>query len=206
MSARVLVGCPNQVSKEYAFSEWVDAVHAFTYPDLEILVVDNSHGLNFYNRWKSKVPMVRMDPGEPGQMHANRRIALSMEVLRQKFIAEGFDFWLNLESDVVAPPNTVELLLEYVGSVDMFCAPYPVRDRQQDMNTNSFGCTLFSRLLMSEMSFKDAPENPTTDRWIHNEVIAPAKGRYQVANLSPGILPLKHLQNTDPSCIGWDWW
>lgn len=206
MASAILVACPNQSSKEYAFAQWIAAVKALTYPNLEVLVVDNSHRLDFYNRWKTKVPMVRLDPGEPGQMHANRRIALSMELIRGHYLRNDFQWWLNIESDVIVPPDTIEIMLAQSEGIDMLCAPYPVRDRQSDWNTNSFGCTLFSRRLMGEMSFRDAPENPTTDRWIHNEIIAPAGGRFKVHNLPVGILGIRHLQDPDPASIGWEWW
>lgn len=201
---RILVGGPVHSSKAYSVGEWIGALNALTYADKELCAVDNSQGTKFYQDWQGRIPMIRLDPGDEGTMHANRRIALSMEVLREKFVRGDFAYWLNVECDTIPPANTIEVMLDLIGDADFFCAPYPVRDRQVDMNTNSFGCTMFSRKLMSEMSFAGAPENPTTDRWIHNEVIAPAKGRYKVVNMPTGILEVRHLQN--PDSWGWAWW
>lgn len=163
---KVLIACPNHYFKEYAFAQWIEAVNNIDYPNKEVLVADNSNNMEFFDRWKDKVPMVHLEMNEG----PNRRIALSMEYLRKHFINGDARWWFNLESDIIPDPSVLNVMLEYGKGCDWISHYYP--DRTDPLNiTNGFGCNIFSRKLMENESFSEAPEETTTDGWFwHGKV------------------------------------
>lgn len=140
---------------------WLRCVDQLTYKDVEVLMVDNSPNWDFYHRWKNKVPMVHLEL--PENTSSNRRIALSMEYIRKVFLEGNYEWWLNLESDVIVPPYTIEFMLPYAKAHDWVAMSYPNRN-QKTWICGCFGCTLFSREI-AKMSFEDAPDEECTDSW-----------------------------------------
>ncbi len=58
---KVLIGTPTHITKEYSFQQWLDNIKSFTYPNFDILVVDNSPDEELVNRWKDKVNIKHID-------------------------------------------------------------------------------------------------------------------------------------------------
>jgi len=188
LNPKILIACPNHEVKEYAFQRWIDAAHALDYPNKEILVVDNSPSLDFMNRWKRKVPMIHLDPGSKGP---NQRIAMSMEFIRHTFLKGDYAYWFNLESDVIVPPDALNVLLKY-GDADWVSSYYPARGGTEFQN--GFGCSLFSKKLVEHSPFEDAPESTTTDGWWWHTIIKPNvfKLNLKIVELW-GPLKIQHL-------------
>ncbi len=182
----VLIGCPVYEGKAYSFPRWVEAIRRLTYTDATVLVADNSSTTAFWEKWHTQVPMVHLDLDldEP----PNRKIALSMEYLRETLLESKMEWWFNVEADVIVPPETLDFMLAKAKGIDWLSLPYPSRTEDR-MLWNSFGCSLFSRHMMEHESFKDAPEHPTTDGWFYNKI----EHRYRFKKLESALVPV-HLR------------
>lgn len=180
----VLIAAPTFSGKEYCMERWLNAVGDISYRPIDVLLVDNSDTLDFYNRWKDLVPMVHLDLDET----PDRRIALSMEYIRKKFLArKKTSWWLNIEVDVLVPSYVVDVMLYHAQGVDFVAAPY--RHRTEDRWIDGcFGCSMFSRKI-AEIGFADAPKDSHTDSYWRNLVL----GKYRLNDLPHHILPLEHV-------------
>ncbi len=165
---KVLVACPTHEMKEYAFAEWLECVQNLSYPNYDIFVVDNSPTTDFYERWKDKVPMVHITGvGNNLQDDICQRIAASMEVIREKFLAGNYYKWFNLESDVLCPTNAIELMIDWGRDTDWIAHQYPARGGDQDLSVQSgIGCTLLSRKIMENYSFANCSVGKCPDAWL----------------------------------------
>lgn len=151
---KVLVGCPTHVVKEYAHQAWAEMSRLIAYPNYEIFVVDNSPDPSCYHRWRDKIPMVHIEAGE---MNPAQRRAASMEVMREKFLAENFALWWNVEIDVIPAPKMLRTLLS-TGPGDWVSHAYPARG-QTEQSSSGIGCSLFSRRLIQDFSFAGAGDH-----------------------------------------------
>ncbi len=132
-ASKVLVACPNHVVKEYSFQRWIDAVTNLTYPNYDILVVDNSPGGELAERYGAQVPIVVLDASDLPESDRPRpwgasgwaRVNRSMELIRQHFLAGDYSHWMNIESDVIPAPDVIEVLLEWGRGSDLIAHAYP---------------------------------------------------------------------------------
>lgn len=107
---RVLIGCPTYHRYKYCIDEYFEAIKALDYTNYDLLLVDNSPDETFYRYLISKgIPADRIDYCEP----ARERIVRSRNLLRQRAIDEGYDYFLSLEQDVIACPDLINRLLSH---------------------------------------------------------------------------------------------
>lgn len=163
---KVLVGCPTYKGKEYAFARWIKCVSEISHTPKQVLVIDNTNGLEFFEKWRSKIPMEHIDLGNE---LPNRRIALSMEVLRTRFLESDYDWWFSLESDCLVPDYALSYMLANANGFDFVTLPYESRTQPGVILERSFGATLFSRSMMERTSFEDAPGEITTDAFVYGQ-------------------------------------
>ena len=105
---RVLVGCPTSDYKAYCLTDYADAVKQLSYPDYDILLVDNSETDGYAKEiTKQGLPVVR-SPFHPGAL---QRIVESRNRLRQEALERGYGYLLSLEQDVIPPKDVIERLL-----------------------------------------------------------------------------------------------
>tara|TARA_Y100000034_G_scaffold81602_1_gene97827 strand:+ start:281 stop:967 length:687 start_codon:yes stop_codon:yes gene_type:complete len=110
MHPKILVGCPTSSSHKYALEQYAEALKALTYPNFDILIVDNSQDNTYFNKIKSLgLPVIK----GPYYESARDRIIASRNLLRQKTIDENYDYFLSLEQDVLPPPDLLQNLLKY---------------------------------------------------------------------------------------------
>jgi len=110
MSSKVLVGCPTSFHKEYALKQYTDSVKKLTYKNHDVLLVDNSKDNTYFEKIKSlSIPVIK----GPWFESARDRIIASRNILRQKVLDEGYDYFLSLEQDVLPPENFIESLLKH---------------------------------------------------------------------------------------------
>lgn len=107
---KILVGCPTSFHKEYCLDKYVAGVKALTYKNFDILLVDNSKDDVYFKKIKkSGLPVVKC-PWFDGALD---RIIASRNVLRQKVLDEGYDYFFSLEQDVVPPPDVLERMIKH---------------------------------------------------------------------------------------------
>src|SRR3990167_5214911 len=116
---KILVGTPHADIKNYCLLNYVNSVKNLTYPNYNILVVDNSEGN------KNKKKLVQLDLPtihiKRDNKNTRRLLAESMEVLRQATLNGGYDYLLSYESDVKPPNNVIEQLLTHDKQVVSAC-------------------------------------------------------------------------------------
>lgn len=191
---KVLVACPTYDGKEYCMEEYLDSIQNLDYSFYDILLVDTSDDIAFYERWKNKVNIIHIDTiGETPY----KKIALGMEYIRKYTIENKYDRWMNIEADVIVPPETITTFLSYDNdkSIDWISHSYPDRIKAGNV-MDGFGCTMFSRNIIKKESFADAPSDTTTDGWYWNAKIKVKK--YKVIDLQ-GILKLEHRNGNNTS-------
>jgi hypothetical protein len=159
------------LEKDYSLERWIEACKAIEYQHKDLLVVDDSRSGDFTNKWKDKVEVIHIDTGDEPQP---RRIALCMEVIRNRFIEGGYAWWMNLESDIIAPPNTLKELMRVAECMELDWVAHIYPDRVVNtLNQSGFGCELWSRRIILENPFGEMPVGKTCDAWWWNDIILP---------------------------------
>ena len=177
---RVLVTCPTYDGKEYCFQRWIDMAKSLTYPNYDIFVVDNSKTEDFYNKYKTQIPMAHLTfEGEKND--AMYRVCKSMAHVQKHFLANPYSHWMNIEADNIPPPHVIETLLKYSGGdADWVAHAYPATPGNTFIQ--GIGCALFSRRLMKDFPWSDtgvADDSPDSELW--NWVLK--RGGYKTSEL-----------------------
>jgi hypothetical protein len=180
---KILLGAPINQRKAYVLDEWLSFIRTLTYPNLHIILVDNSNDPKWHKTIIAKgFDVRRVEPkGRP-----EAYIAASQEVIREYALANGFDYLFSLECDNFCPVNTIELLL--ARRLDNINVPYFLKEgvetvigvqvmgisqvdyRRYDVlppclsmdfmngklrtGVPSIGCSLFSRKLLKMQKFR----------------------------------------------------
>ncbi len=105
---KILFGCPVSDYHEYCTEEFIQSIKSLSYSNYDILLVDNSKDDRFFNSIKDKVPVIR------GEYHLNvyERLINNRNLIRQKVLDEGYDYFFSLEQDVIPPKDVIESLLK----------------------------------------------------------------------------------------------
>lgn len=108
---RVLVCAPTSDKKHYVKSEWLQKMQQLTYPNYDILVVDNSKDEEYYKK-------EFLDEGitarhVPPTGNVIEYITASQNVILDYFKEHNYDYMFMCESDVLPPNNVIEYLMHY---------------------------------------------------------------------------------------------
>ena len=186
MIPKILLGAPINQRKAYVLDEWLAFIRTLTYPNLHVILVDNSNDPKWHKTIIAKgFDVRRVEPkGRP-----EAYIAASQEVIREYALANGFDYLFSLECDNFCPQDTIERLLVY--RTDNINVPYFLKEginttvgvqlmgitqatyRRFDVpppescigffdgklktGIPSIGCSLFSRELLTKVKFRHDP-------------------------------------------------
>ncbi len=164
---KVLVTCPTFDGKAYCFDEWVEMAKSLTYDNYDILVVDNSKTEDFYNKYKDQIPMKHLVFGPEEKDDGMYRVCKSMAEVQRHFIAGDYTHWMNIEADVIPPPNIIETLMEYQPA-DWIAHTYPAGPTIASSLIAGIGCSLLSRKLMTDFNWDDttiADDSPDSELW-----------------------------------------
>tara|TARA_Y100000034_G_scaffold107626_1_gene137320 strand:+ start:359 stop:1096 length:738 start_codon:yes stop_codon:yes gene_type:complete len=107
---KILVGSPVNELYDYCLEDYLKGLKSLTYPYYDILLVDNSKGNAFYNKLKSlNMPVIK----SKYLQEPRDRMIQGRNILRSKAIKENYDFFLNLDQDVIPPKDIIERFLEH---------------------------------------------------------------------------------------------
>ncbi|MBS3151229.1 glycosyltransferase family 2 protein [Candidatus Woesearchaeota archaeon] len=107
---KILVGSPVNEMYEYCIKEYTDAITSLSYKNYDILLVDNSKTDAFYKKLKSmKIKVIR---GKYFEEPRDRMID-GRNILREKAINENYDFFMNIDQDVIPPRDIIERFLQH---------------------------------------------------------------------------------------------
>jgi len=105
----VLIGVPHSDKKNYCFDEFIDRIKSFTYPNYDILIVDNSESRKNYKRIiKEGFKAIHI---KPKNKSIYQILAESHEEIRKYAINNNFDYLFHLEDDIFPPLNVIECLM-----------------------------------------------------------------------------------------------
>jgi GT2 family glycosyltransferase len=126
--ARVLIGCPTCERYEYCIDNWIDAVKKiieFSKFQVDYLLVDNSKENNFFEKMRQKgINIIKSEFKE----NVKQRIVDSRNILREKALDEGYDYFFSLEQDVI--PNE-DILQRWISFDKKIISAY--YSKQQDL-------------------------------------------------------------------------
>lgn len=107
---KILVGCPTSDYHDYCLKEYVENVKGLSYKGFDILLVDNSKDDVYFEKIKKAGLPVVKGPWFEGAMD---RIISSRNILRQKVLDSGYDYFFSLEQDVMPPKDVIQRLLKH---------------------------------------------------------------------------------------------
>jgi len=105
---KVLVGCPTYEGFGYCLEIFLERIRSLSYPNYDILLVDNSEGDDYLNRIKEKRVRVIKAPRFKEMFET---VAYSRNMMIDFALDNGFDYLLNLDQDVIPPKNIIEELI-----------------------------------------------------------------------------------------------
>jgi len=108
------VGCPTSFHKEHCLPQYTQVIKSLTYPNYDILLVDNSKDDTYLKKIQAQgLPAVK----GPYYEGARDRIVHSRNILREKALEQGYDYFLSLEQDVIPPRDVIERMLSHTKPV-----------------------------------------------------------------------------------------
>ncbi|MCL5291202.1 MAG: hypothetical protein M1548_01560 [Actinobacteria bacterium] len=168
---RILISAPIHEIKAYSIREYIENTISIDYPLFDIYLVDNSQTPDFAHMLSALYLQVMIDRLEFDSDNYNNRQAILKRVvkscnkIRGYFLANNYDYLLSLECDVLIPRDGLKTLLDDdrpIVSGLSYPGFYPdIYWQQSDLieeQRGTFGCTLISRELLQEFSFRYDPE------------------------------------------------
>jgi 2-polyprenyl-3-methyl-5-hydroxy-6-metoxy-1,4-benzoquinol methylase len=192
---KVLVSCPTHELKEYAHAAWLEMARTVNYPNYEIFVVDNSATRECAERWGFAWMGDRYP--EALSMGQCERMGRSMQIAQDKFLAENFQWWFNVEIDVIPAPEMLKTLLRLGCGADWIAHVYPARGGDIEC-CSGIGCSLWSRKLIQDFRFETMGDHlgHCVDGYFWQRVL-PQTAKYPTHELW-GHVPTKHLKGPGP--------
>jgi len=113
---KALLACPTSDKKAYCQEKWLKHIAKLTYPNLDILIVDNSETKDNSEKIKSyKIKNLKVIwvGNKIDFKKENIRMILTSctNLILHQFKEGNYSHWLSLESDVFPPLNVIEHLM-----------------------------------------------------------------------------------------------
>lgn len=183
---KILVACSTNAVKGYSLQRWIDNVKKFTYPNFDILVIDTSETDEYIKKYYGQVPIERLPEFYPEKF---RRMCEGMEAIRLKFLAGDYDYFFSIESDIIPPPDCIEVMLKWGKGADWISHAFPLRNEDQNVEVEQgIGCSMLSRKLLEENSWAGSVDSPDGYLW---NLVRPTH-KYKTIEMW-GIMSVKHL-------------
>jgi len=106
---KILIGGLLSDYHEYCTERFIQNIKQLTYPNCDLFFIDNSKDERFFNLIRDKIPVVR------GKYFTSiyDRLIRNRNVLRQKALDEGYDYFFNVDQDIILPKNAIETLINH---------------------------------------------------------------------------------------------
>ncbi|MBS3151239.1 hypothetical protein J4443_02560 [Candidatus Woesearchaeota archaeon] len=159
MMPKVLVGSPVSDLYDYCFGEFADSRKSLTYPNYDLFFIDNSKLESFSKKLKdNNLPFTRIKYLE----NARERMVRSRNLLREKTLKEGYDYFLNLDQDIIPPKDIIERMLKHNKTI--LTGVYFVYNSQYSNQQASY---LIPTLWVSDIDFSKASLDGASVRLMH---------------------------------------
>lgn len=112
---KVLVGCPTYEGKNYCVHKWMDAIKNLNYVNYDILIVDNTNDGGKNAQWlRDTFGVEVIHHYNPDVPELKYLMAECQQILRERVIAGGYDYFMSIESDVIPPhKNIIQTLINH---------------------------------------------------------------------------------------------
>jgi hypothetical protein len=129
---KVLVGCPTSDHKEYCLKEFAKRVKKLSYKNYDVLLIDNSEGDDYAKKIESYGLTCHKVPFKKG---VKERLAECRNLLRDKALAGGYDYFLSLEQDIIPPKDIIQRLIFHRAKVvsALYTKLMKVKDGDKDL-------------------------------------------------------------------------
>lgn len=108
---KILVGAPVCKHYDYCLDKYLIALKNFDYPNYDILLIDNSDDESFYEKLKSlNIPVIRKGNENPS---IKMKMIIGRNYLREKVLNEKYEWFFNLDQDVIPPKDTLKKLISH---------------------------------------------------------------------------------------------
>jgi len=165
-------------AKSYCDTLFFESLSNFTYQNKIINIIDNSQDITYLNRLNAirdyfgnlkNCEIKHIDiPYEPKKSLFNRAVVESLLFLQRVFLKSDCDYFVTIESDVIAPPNLLELFCEVLDKADVIGGLYYnySQHTKEDYENDDFvfssgeltGCTCFSRKILEKIKFRQGDD------------------------------------------------
>lgn len=117
---KVLLGIVVYDGKDYIWDKFWENIKNLSYPNLDIVIVDNSKTKKFYSKIKRKNKrMKNIQIIHVGRGQTSREAqAKSLNRIRDIMLNGDYEYFMSIESDLIPPRDIIERLMSYnVGVV-----------------------------------------------------------------------------------------
>ena len=107
---KVLVAAPTYKGMKYCHDEFFSRIKSLTYPNYDILIVDNTEDESYFTELKKdeNLVVIKDDTKETKKM---ARLISSRNKIAEYALKNDYEYVLMLDSDVIPPENIIEELL-----------------------------------------------------------------------------------------------
>ena len=111
---KVLIACPTWEQKGYILERYLERINELTYPNFELLMVDNSKTDDYAYIIKEMGVKVRRIKWIKS---SRQRLAAVRNYMRNYFLTGDYDYFFSLEQDIIPPKDVIEQLLAHKKKV-----------------------------------------------------------------------------------------
>ena len=156
---KVLVGSPVSDLYDYCFEEFVDSRKSLKYTNKDLFFIDNSKKDLFFKKiLKNGLNCERIDYIE----NARERMVMGRNILREKVLKEGYDYFLNLDQDIIPPADIVERMLKHNKKI--LTGVYYVYNNQYSGQASNY---LIPTIWVSDQEISDKTFDGASIRLMH---------------------------------------
>lgn len=109
---KVLVGAPISDNHAYCTNKYLEGLMNLSYPNYDILLIDNSQTDKFYKELK-EAGFTNVIRAHSDEKFIRDRMVKCRNILRQKVLDEGYDYFLNIDQDVIPPKDIIKRMIDH---------------------------------------------------------------------------------------------
>lgn len=111
---KVMIGIVTYDGKDYIWDEFIANVRKLNYPNVDIVVVDNTATKKYYSKLKRSLtqPNERVIHVQRG-LNSREAQSKSLNKLREVFLKGDYEYFMSIESDLIPPVDIIERLMSH---------------------------------------------------------------------------------------------